>query len=86
MMRLFSAWSIVDNVDEYEGVTINWCYAGRKKPLAPYDELIADYHSLDRIIRQYMEDYVCELFTEEEIMSLRAYLLRRSPSGGALPK
>ena len=80
-MRLFSAWSIVDNVDGYDGVTFNWFYAGRKKPLGPYNELIADYHNLDRVIRPYMENYVGELFTDEEIMSLKAYLCRRFPTG-----
>ncbi len=80
-MRLFSAWSIVENVDGYDGVTFNWVYAGRKKPLGPYNELIADYHNLDRVIRPYMEGYVDELFTEEEIKALRAYLSKRSPAG-----
>jgi len=80
-MRLFSAWSIVNNFIGYDEVVFNWFYAEREKHLAAYKELIANYHHLDEVIKPYMEDYVNELFTEEEIKALRAYLSKRSPAG-----
>ena len=55
-MRLFSAWSIVNNFVGYDEVVFNWSYAEREKHLAAYKELIADYHHLDEVIKPYMED------------------------------
>ena len=79
-MKLYSAWSIVDNCRGYDKVMFNWIRADRRRPLAPYKQLIDDYKHLDCLFKPYMENYVDELFTGEEINALRDYLWKRSPT------
>lgn len=69
--RLFSAWSVVDNFHGYDRVRINWVYPDRKNPVADYEDLIDEYARIDKRMRGYFEEYVSELFTEEEIELLK---------------
>lgn len=74
VVRLFSATSLVDNFRGRDGVRLNWIYAGRTKPVAPFHALIDDYSGIDEGMRPYFEDYVKELFTEEEVLPLQDFV------------
>ncbi len=73
-VRLFSAYSLVDNYQGRDSVRFNWIYLEREAPVASYEQLIGDYKCIDERVRPYFEEYVKELFTEEEIEMLRSYL------------
>ncbi len=80
-MKLFRARSVVNDFREFDEVEIDWFYVGRKQPVAPYEELIADYQSIvEDWELQFAEQAVDEYFTEEEIKVLRTYLQDR-PDG-----
>lgn len=73
MVRLFRAWSVVDNFYGKDQVIFNWFVVGRPKPIDSYEELIENYDEshdeawCDRLV-------VDELFTEAEIEELRDYV------------
>lgn len=73
MIRLYKAWSVVDNFMGQDQVRLDWFVVGRTVPLAPYRELIHDY---DEDVEDccYDQILVNELFTESEGEELRAYL------------
>jgi hypothetical protein len=75
-VKLFSAYSLVDNYCGRDGVRLNWIYMGRKKPAVPFQAAIEDYSGIDEGMRPYFEDYVNELFTEEEVLSLQDFSSR----------
>jgi hypothetical protein len=54
-----------------------WVYSGREKPPAPYDKLIRNYKKLDADVRLFAENYVDELFTEEEANKLMDFLSKK---------
>ncbi|GAB6181822.1 hypothetical protein JCM14036_31410 [Desulfotomaculum defluvii] len=74
MVRLFRAWSVVDNFNGQDQVKFNWFVVGRQIPIGSYEELIENYDQND-------QDAWCdqlllnEFFTEAEIGELRHYLL-----------
>ncbi len=74
-MRLYKAWSVVDNFSGQEQVRLDWFVVGRTVPLAPYAELIQNY---DEEVEDscYDQILVNELFAESELEELRAYLAR----------
>lgn len=72
-MRLFRAWSMVDNFLGQERVRIDWFVIGRTAPPAPYEELIRDYDQEDENAC-YDEILANELFLETEIEELKKYL------------
>jgi hypothetical protein len=76
-VKLFSAYSLVDNYRGRDGVRLNWIYMGRKKPVVPFQALIEDHSGIDEGMRPYFEDYVKELFTEEEIRLLKDFVSNR---------
>lgn len=73
MVRLYKAWSVVDDFMGQDQVRLDWFVVGRTVPIAPYAELIRDYYEdgedacYDRIL-------VDELFTEPEAEELKTYL------------
>jgi hypothetical protein len=73
-IRLFSAYSIVDDFKGYDHVKLNWICVERRSPIAPYGKLIEGYAQISPHLRPLFEQYVNELFTEEEIGLLRNYL------------
>ncbi|MDD2585872.1 MAG: hypothetical protein PHT79_07235 [Syntrophomonadaceae bacterium] len=74
MVRLFKAWSIVDNFYEKDQVLLNWFVVGRQTPIAPYEELVDNYdENEDEVWCDHL--LVNEFFTEPEIEGLRDYLL-----------
>lgn len=74
-MRLYKAWSSVDNYMNKECVIFNWFVVGREKPIGGYDELIDGYSPVDS--EAWCDELmVNELFTEAEIGELRSYLKR----------
>jgi hypothetical protein len=75
VVRLYKAWSVVDNFMGQDQVRLDWFVVGRTVPLAPYAELIQDY---DEDIEDSCFDQVLvnELFTESEGEELRTYLDR----------
>jgi len=70
-IRLFSASSIVDDFKGYDRVRLNWICLKRKFPLGPYSSLIEGYAQIGEQVRPFFEQYVKELFTEEEIALLK---------------
>jgi hypothetical protein len=74
-VRLFSAHSLVDNFQGSDGVRLNWVCLERENPVAPYETLIEGYNDLDERVRSYFEEFIRELFTEDEIRLLEAYLV-----------
>lgn len=74
MVRLFRAWSVVDNFRGQEQVIFNWFVVGRQTPVVPYTQLVDNYDENDN---EAWCDHllVNELFTESEIKELRTYLL-----------
>ena len=73
MVRLYKAWSVVDNFMGQDQVRLNWFVIGRPVPVLPYAELIQDYDE-DEEDSCYDQVLVNELFTECEGEELRAYL------------
>lgn len=74
MVRLFRAWSVIDEILGHNQVTFNWFVAGRPTPIIPYEELIEDFDENDEEAC-YDKMLVNELLTEAEVEELRAYLL-----------
>ncbi|WP_041274561.1 hypothetical protein [Desulforamulus reducens] len=73
-MQLFRAWSVLDHYKGQNEVTFNWFVVGRKKPIAPYEELIENYD--DNNAEAWCDNlFVNEFFTNEEIKELKEYLL-----------
>ncbi len=73
-VRLFSAYSMVDNFKGHDCVRLNWIYRGRKLPVLEYEKLIDGYFQINERMRYYFEEYVKELFTEKESDLLRSYV------------
>ncbi len=74
-VRLFSAWSVVDNFLGHDKVKLNWIRMDRKSPVAGFETLIEGYEQTDSRMRCYFEEYVNELLTENEIELLRGTVL-----------
>jgi hypothetical protein len=72
-VRLFRAWSMVDNFLGQDQVKLDWFVVGRTAPPAPYHELISDYDENDENAC-YDEILANELFTETELQGLENYL------------
>jgi hypothetical protein len=73
-IRLFSAYSVIDNFQGHDCVRLNWIHLERKFPIARYDRLIDGYDKIDERMRFYFEEYVKELFSKDEVELLRAYV------------
>lgn len=72
-MRLYRAWSLVDDFNGQDQVLFNWFVVGRKEPVIPYSCLIENYdESEDESIYDHM--LVNEYFTWDETEELRSYL------------
>ncbi|MGE5423182.1 MAG: hypothetical protein ACM3QW_07950 [Ignavibacteriales bacterium] len=72
-MKLFRAWSMVNNYRGRDQVRFNWFCAQRFKPVAPYAELIKNFDPTDRDApaEQRTAD---EYFTGQEVEDLKQYL------------
>lgn len=75
-VKLFSAYSLVDNFHGHDMVKLHWIYLGRKKPIASFERLIGDYKHTDERVRPFLESYVMELFAGEEADTLRSCLMQ----------
>jgi hypothetical protein len=73
-VRLFSAYSIVDNYCGRDRVRFNWIYLDRQCSVAPYEGLINGYKNIDERIRPCFEAHIDELFTEDEVEALESFL------------
>lgn len=76
MVRLFKAYSTVDEFLGQDRVTFNWFAVGRSVPLLPYEQLIQDFDETDDE-SWYDKMFVDELLTMEEVGELKAYLRDR---------
>ena len=72
-MRLFRAWSIVDDLRGRDPIRMDWFVVGRNEPLAPWEELIRDYDESDENAA-YDQILANELLTEDETLQLKSYL------------
>ena len=72
--KLYEAYSFVDNYPELGNVCFAWFYHLRKKPVAPYEDLIEGYAELDEPLKNRAQRDVDELFTDKEVQTLTAYL------------
>ena len=75
MIKLFDAWSDVDNLDGFDCVRISWfCYGGnRKHPIADYSDVIRDYCSPDSAFKKINEPHVDEYLTAAEVEELKTW-------------
>lgn len=74
-VKLYSAYSVVNEFRERSHVTFNWFCHRRDAPAAPYEALIANYSTLQaRGEQRVLEKQADALFTESEIQAIRAYL------------
>lgn len=73
MVRLFRAWSVIDEYLGQNNVKFNWFVAGRPKPIIPYEMLIEDFDETDEE-SCYDKILVNEYLTLEEVEELRGYL------------
>jgi hypothetical protein len=73
VVRLYKAWSVVDDFMGQDQVRLDWFIVGRTLPVAPYAELIRDYYE-DGEDACYDQILVDELFTEPEAEELKTYL------------
>jgi len=74
MVRLFRAWSVLDEFLGQDQVMFNWFVAGRPVPIVPYEEMIEDFDE-DQEEVWYDKMLANELLTEAEVEELREYLL-----------
>lgn len=72
-MKLYRAWSTVKSFNGYKDVEITWYCAKREKPVLSFESLIENYEPNDEYTI-YAQDYVNELFTENELRELKRYL------------
>jgi len=75
MVRLFRAWSLLDEFMGHDQVMFNWFVAGRPVPIVPYEELIEDFDE-DQEEVGYDKMLANELLTEAEVGELREYLIK----------
>jgi hypothetical protein len=74
MVRLFRAWSVVNNFKGQDRVKFDWFVVGRQIPVGSYEELIENYDEQDQ--EAWCDQLLLnELFTEVEIGELKGYLL-----------
>ena len=73
-VRLFSAYSLVDDFKGHDHVRLNWIYLERSVSTEPYARLIDGYAQINERVRTLFEQYVNELFTEQEIDLLGKHL------------
>jgi hypothetical protein len=73
MVKLFSARSLI-NSPIYDEVPCHWFCIKRDQPVAPYEELLANYHSLEDSEKGWARLAVNELLTEEEVEALQVFL------------
>lgn len=78
MEKLFTAYSIVPTFKYkdklYENVRIDWFVSGRNIPLIPVEAAVIDHDLLSESQRNDAENYLKELFTQEEAQQLGRYL------------
>ena len=77
MIRLFKAYSIYDNFDGHDQVTVSWFCRGRGRPLGSYEKLIEDYLSMLPEHRDMARACVRQFLTMEELEEFRQFLLAR---------
>lgn len=74
-MKLYRAYSRLDDHLEHKGVALHWYCQHRPYPIGAYSDLISNYDHLNDRMQSYAQDYVDELLTEAEVAELRRYLL-----------
>ena len=77
--QLFGAGSVFKHLPYEEivvnEVVVNWIHVGVHKTAPSYEKLITNYQHLDEIQRSFIERYIDELFTQDEIKQLGTYLV-----------
>jgi len=72
--KLYRAYSLVDDHPDLGNVCFAWFYHLRKKPVAPYQDLIEGYHALNEAEKGNAKRDLNELFTDDEAQAVGAYL------------
>lgn len=72
--KLYKAYSFVEDHPDLGNVCFAWVYHLREKPVAPYEDLIEGYDDLDEMQRRLARRDVNEMFTDQEVEALGAYL------------
>jgi hypothetical protein len=75
-MKLYTVTTKVKECHGCKDVTFHWFYGAKRPEKRPYAELIEDYDPNAGGIA-YTEDYIEEMFTEDEALQLKAYLDQR---------
>jgi len=79
-MKLYYVRSTGREFHGFKDIILTWFMVGRKLPVAPYAELIADYAELDDDTRFRAEVRVNEMFTEDEARAVLAWLNEHRPA------
>ena len=75
--RLYKVCSLVDNHPDLGNVCFSWFYHLRKRPVAPYEDLVWGYAELDDARQARAQSDVDRLFTKDEVEILGAYLEKK---------
>jgi hypothetical protein len=73
-VKLYSAYSLVDNFQGRDCVKLNWVCMERKGLAVPASKLFNGQIDIDKNMLPYFEEYVYELFTKVEVEALGSYL------------
>lgn len=74
MVMLFKASSIMDNLDGHDHVTVYWFCRLRRRPIAPYEVLIEDWHKVDAVTRRRVVTMINFCFRPDELADLKKRL------------
>ena len=72
--KLYRLYSLIDDHHEVGNACLEWIYHLRDEPVLPYDQLIKDYHKLDRAQKEQGIARVDHMFTEQEVVALSTHL------------
>ena len=75
MIKLYSAYSEVNEFHGYDGVRVNWQCIRREHSVVRHDQVIQDYWEVETAQRYRAGDYVDGLLTMAEIEELRRHLV-----------
>jgi len=72
--KLYRVYSNINNFNGNGNVRATWYYADKKWAGVNYDKIIKGYVDMDLESRKDAEDYVNEMFTEDEIEFLKHFI------------
>lgn len=78
MVRLYRAYTVRQNYKSRDAVIMDWYYPERAEPVAPWEELIANYGELDAEEKKNAGRKADHFLTGEEVEKLSRALMART--------